>query len=84
MVIIRCIVILEGKGILRQEDRVMNFSALSNLIWLMSELYEGLLGNIIMERNRNRQVLDKTVKGLLLNGSQILASSGETLKTINA
>ena len=49
----------------------------------MSELYEGLLGNI-MERNRNRQVLDKTVKGLLLNGSQILASSGETLKTINA
>lgn len=84
MVIIRCIVILEGKGILRQEDRVMNFSALSNLIWLMSELYEGLLGNIIMERNRNRQVLDKTVKGLLVNGSQILASSGETLKTINA
>ena len=84
MVIIRCIVILEGKGILRQEDRVMNFSALSNLIWLMSELYEGLLGNIIMERNRNRQVLDKTVKGLLVNGSQILASSRETLKTINA
>lgn len=84
MVIIRCIVILEGKGILRQEDRVMNFSALSNLIWLMSELYEGLLGNIIMDRNRNRQALDKTVKGLLVNGSQILASSGETLKTTNA
>lgn len=50
----------------------------------MSELYEGLLGNINMERNRNRQALDKTVKGLLVNGSQILASSGETLKTINA
>lgn len=61
----------------------MNFSALRNL-WLMSELYEGLLGNINMERNRNRQALDKIVKGLLVNGSQILASSGETLKTINA
>lgn len=35
------------------------------------------------EIKRNRQALDKIVKGLLVNGSQIL-SSGETLKAINA
>lgn len=44
----------------------------------------GLVGQHQHVENRNRRVLDKTIKGLLVNGSQTLASSGETLKAINA